>query len=409
MHPGESIDIKYQIANLGDGNAGEFKVEFYVSSNPYISKDDHKIGERQIDSISQSSVTDIQNETFHLPDASDEIWAHFDGTYYVGMIINGDYQVEELSNLNNQNKGQYLDSDTVEVVGTHLQEGADLLGAGLHLVNNGYEHNPVKPGDLFQVKYSVLNSGSGDAPFYANNFYIATEDFIESHQKITDQDLDSINLYGLLGDPDSFLMNLEPYDYTGLKEITLQVPYNVSAGKYLLVMQTDDYDEVNETNKFNNLDYVEIYIEEPADLLGQHLEVLNDVSEVDPLLPGEVFTAKYEVVNNGKGYVPFSATHFYLLTEDYLNEHQTINVEDIDNLDLFALYGDKFSEVITLEAGHSTGKQEIDLEVPFGIEPGKYYLGLQNDVFEEVQETNEFNNSLFGIGKDYVEVFIGEN
>ena len=408
VRPGESIDIKYQIANLGGGHAGEFKVEFYVSSNRFISEDDHKIGERQIGSVNGLSFTD----TFHLPDASDEIWEHFDGTYYVGMIIDGDDQVEELSNLNNQNKGQYLDSDTVEVVGTYLQKGADLVGADLHLVDKGYEHNPLEPGDKFHVEYSVLNAGSGDAPFYANNFYIVKKDFLNDHNQITDKDIDYHNVYGLLGDPDSFLMNLGPYDYTGTQDIYLQVPPHVSAGEYYLVMQTDDYDEVAETNEFNNLNYVDIYIDGPADLLGKHLEVLENVSEDIPLSPGEVITVKYEVVNKGGEDVPFSATHFYLFTEDYLNENKpifgTIEVKDIDNEDLYVLYGDQFSEIITLGPDDSTGKQEINLEVPHDINPGKYFLGMQNDVYDEVQEPNEFNNSLFGIGKDYVEVFIGE-
>ncbi len=414
VHPGESIDIKYQIANLGDHNAGEFKVEFYVSSNPFISEDDHKIGERQhpifqhqIDSVDRFSSTDILNGTFQLPDASHEIWSNFDGTYYIGMIIDGAHQVSELSHLNNQNKGQYLDSDTVEVVGTHLQEGADLVGAGLHLVDNGYEHNPVEPGELFHVQYDVLNAGSGDAPYFANNFYIATEDFVNSHQQITDQDIDFHDLYGLLGDRDSFLINLESYDYTGTQDITLQVPHNVSAGKYYLVMQTDDYNEVHETNEFNNLNYVEIYIDGPGDLFNQNLAVLNENSEDDPLLPGEVFTAEYEVVNKGGEDVPFSATHFYLLSEEYLNENNEIKVADIDNVDLFALYGDRFTEVITLEAGHSTGKREISLQVPHDIEPGKYFLGIQSDVFEEVDEDNELNNSLFAPVGDYVELHIG--
>ena len=176
-------------------------------------------------------------------------------------------------------------------------------------------------------------------------------------------------------------------------------------------MQTDDYDEVAETNEFNNLNYVDIYIDGPADLLGKHLEVLENVSEDIPLSPGEVFTVKYEVVNKGGEDVPFSATHFYLFTEDYLNENQpifgTIEVKDIDNEDLYVLYGDQFSEIITLGPDDSTGKQEINLEVPHDINPGKYFLGMQNDVYDEVQEPNEFNNSLFGIGKDYVEVFIG--
>ncbi|MDJ0899523.1 MAG: CARDB domain-containing protein [Xenococcus sp. MO_188.B8] len=289
-----------------------------------------------------------------------------------------------------------------------MPEKADLISAGLQIVDEVPQNKPLKPGDLFHVQYAALNAGGGDAPYFANNFYIATEDFVQSHQQITDRDIDFHDLYGLLGDRDSFLIDLEPYDYTGTQDITLQVPHNVSAGKYYLVMQTDDDNEVPETNEFNNLDYVEIYIDGPGDLFNQHLAVLDENSEDDPLQPGEVFTAEYEVVNKGGEDVPFSATHFYLLTEDYLNKHETIKVEDIDNIELYALYGDQFSEVITLGAFDSTGMQEIDLQIPEGIKPGKYYLGMQSDVFAEVDEFYELNNSLFAPVEDYVEIYIGD-
>ena len=204
------------------------------------------------------------------------------------------------------------------------------------------------------------------------------------------------------------MIQLGPYEHTGTQDVILQVPYNVAAGEYYLVMQTDDYDEAPETNEYNNIDYVKIDIEGSGDLFNQHLDILDNVSEDNPLEPGELFTAEYEVVNKGGADIPFSATHFYLLTEDYLNEHQTINVKEIDNLDLFALYGDFYTEVITLEAGESTGKREISLEVPDDIAPGKYFLGIQSDVFEEVDEPNELNNSLFAPTGDYVELYIGD-
>ena len=410
-YPGQAVDIAYQITNQEVSHSGPFNVEFYLSSNPYISPNDYKIGEQLIKSgVHGFSHTGINWGTYHLPDASHEIWSNFDGTYYLGMIIDGAHQVVEMSHKNNQNQGQYLDSDTVEVVGTHPEKGADLVGASLHLVDHGSsEHNPVEAGDHFKVEYSVLNTGSGDAPFFGNNFYIATEDFVKSHQPITNEDLDSHSLYGLVGDFDSFLMQLGPYDHTGTKEITLQLPHNVSsAGKHYLVMQTDDYDEVQEPDEFNNIHYVEIYLDGPADLFNQHLAVLDNVSEDNPLQPGEIFSAEYEVVNKGGEDVPFSATHFYLLTEDYLNEHETINVEDIDSMDLYALYGDEFTEVISLEAGETTGKQEISLQIPDDIEPGKYFLGIQSDLFEEVEESNELNNSLFAPVEDHVEIHIGD-
>ena len=408
LYPGESVNIDYQIVNQEGLNAGAFNVDFYLSRDPYISSNDSYIGTHQVNGVNGFSSTEILNGTFQLPDASNEIWSNFDGTYYLGMIIDGANQVVEISHTNNQNQGQYLDSDTVEVIGTNLPGGADLISGGLRIVDDVSAQNALRPGDVFDVEYSVVNSGDGKAPFFANNFYLATEEFLNSHSQITASDIDFNDLYGFLGDRDSFLIELEPHDYTGTQDITLRVPFNVSAGKYYLVMQTDDYNEVEETNEFNNLAFVDIYIDGAGDLFNQHLDILDDVSEDNPLQPGELFTAEYEVVNKGGENVPFSATHFYIFTEEYLNRNNEIQVEDIDQEELFVLYGDRFTEVITLEPGASTGKQEISLQIPENIEAGKYFLGIQSDVFDEVDEPNELNNSLFPPVGDYVEIYIGD-
>ena len=408
LQPGEAVNIDYQLTNYQHGNSGAVNVDFYISSNSYISKDDIHIGRHQVQDVPGVGTSDLLKGTYYLPDASHEIWSNLDGTYYIGMKIDEGNHISELSHRNNQNQGQYLDYDTVKVVGENYYGETDLISAGLKIIS---DHSRLKNGDLFHVQYDVLNAGSGNAPYFANNFYLATKDYIHSHQIIDPNHIDHHNLYGLFGDRDSFLIDLEPYEHSGTKDIKLQVPYHISAGKYYLVMQTDDYNEVHEANEYNNIDYVEIYIDGPGDLYNRHLKILDEVSEDEPLLPGESFSAEYEVVNKGGEDVPFSATHFYLFTEDYLNQHQTIEVEDIDNNDLYALYGDRYTEVITLEAGHSTGIQEISLELPDYIEPGKYYLGMQSDVFEEVHEPNEHNNSLYapvGHYGDYVEIYIGD-
>ena len=411
LSPGEAVNIDYQLTNYQNRHSGAVNVDFYLSSNSYISKNDIHLGTHQVHNVPGVGSTDVLKATYSLPDASHEIWSNLDGTYYIGMKIDGEHYVSEVSHRNNQNQGQYLDYDTVKVVGTDYygeSHSRDLIGAGLQIIS---DHSRLKIGDYFHVQYDVLNAGSVHAPYFANNFYLATEDYIHSHPIIDPNDIDHHNLYGLFGDRDSFLIDLEPYEHTGTKDIKLQVPYNISAGKYYLVMQTDDYNEFHEINEYNNIDYVEIYIDGPGDLYNRHLEILDEVSEENPLLPGESFSAAYEVVNKGGEDVPFSATHFYLFTEDYLHQHQTINVEDINHIDLYALYGDYYTEVITLEAGHSTGIQEISLDIPYDIEPGKYYLGMQSDVFEEVHESNEYNNSLYapvGHYGDYVEIYIGD-
>ena len=431
LFPGELVSIDYQIGNQEERGAGEFEVEFYFSSNAYISPNDVLIGTHQVDGLDGLTTTDILNGTFELPDASHEIWSKLDGTYYFGMIIDGAQQVVEVSHQNNQNQGQHLDSDTVEVIGTNIggEDGslADLIGVDLEIVDGISENNVVEPGAEIDVQYSVLNAGGNFAPFFANEFFIVERDLLDTIQNLSVADVNYDTIQNLFGDEGSAFIQLEPYEFTGEQDVTLRIPENISAGHYAVVMQTDVFDEVFESNEFNNIIYTDVSIEGP-DLHNEHLSLVEHFTEENPLIPGETFTAEYEIVNGGTEDIPFFAAHFYLVTEEFKNSNFDIEFSDIEynpNInspdfdpdsdplftDVFPLYGDEFTEVITLGAGHSTGRQSIHLEIPedYNIAPGTYYLGLQSDVFDEVNEPNEFNNSLVGPTTDFVEVYIGED
>ncbi|MGK7895748.1 MAG: CARDB domain-containing protein [Xenococcus sp. (in: cyanobacteria)] len=434
LSPGKSVNIAYQIANQEAKGAGPFTVEFYLSSTrnpsftPYISENDVLIGTKEINSLNGYSITDILNETFQLPDIDHPIWSDSDGTYSVGMIIDRTHQVNELSHLNNQNQGQYLDSDTIEVIGTNsAPDGPDLIGSSLIITDDVSEENPLDAGQDFHVEYSVINTNGVDTPFFANEFFIVEKDVLDHIQNLSPSDVDNHTIYGAFGNRDSALIKLGPYDYSGDigpydgsgdKGITLRVPDNISAGHYALVMQTDVFNEVHETNEFNNISYVDIYINSAGDLFNEYLSIVEDISEENPLKPGDFFTAEYEVVNKGGEDIPFFASHFYLMSQEFADQNFEIEFSDIEyNVpsfeplfnDPYPLYGDFFSEVIGLGAGDSTGRQQITLQVPEDIEPGKYILGIKSDVFDEVDEPNEFNNSLFDITKDYVELYISND
>ncbi|ELS04880.1 CARDB domain-containing protein [Xenococcus sp. PCC 7305] len=431
LTPGGLVSIDYQIGNQEARGAGPFDIEFFLSSNPYISHNDALVGSHRIESLNGFTKTDILNGTFALPDASHEIWSQFDGTYYLGMIIDGVQQVNELSHRNNQNQGQHLDSDTVEIIATNIGGGdsslADLIGVDLSITDGISENNVVEPGEEIEVKYSVLNAGGNYAPFFANEFFIVRRDLIDSIQNLSVADVNYDSIQNLFGDEGSAFIQLEPYAFTGQQDITLRIPENISAGHYAVVMQTDVFDEVFEANEFNNIIYTDVSIEGP-DLYNEHLSLEEDFTEDNPLIPGETFTAEYEVVNGGTHDIPFFATHFYLITEEFKTRNSEIAFSDIEynpNInspdfdpnsdplftDVFPLYGDEFSEVIALGAGHSTDRQTIELEIPedYNIPSGKYYLGVQSDVFDEVDEPNELNNSLFSQTLDYVEVYVGSN
>ena len=263
--PGESFDIDFTIANKGNGNASSFNVEFYISKDKNISADeDIKLGDYNVNSLAANSNTGAITNFYNAPEADNEFWAEGDGTYYVGMVIDGENIVAETDELNNSNQGELLDYDDIKVVTEKEGELADLIGVDFNIIQE-----TAVPGDTMEVEYEIYNQGDGKANNFAVGFYLFTEDYLNNSDGLALEDAPEV--YFLFGDRDSALIDLEGNSSTGKMTATLELPTDwqgfSGSGNYYLGMAVDAYDDVDESDKLNNslngemVDYERVFID----------------------------------------------------------------------------------------------------------------------------------------------------
>ncbi|MEQ8539146.1 MAG: S8 family serine peptidase [Coleofasciculus sp. D1-CHI-01] len=114
---GDSFTTEFEIQNTqANSSSGSFNVDFYISSNDFISTSDRYLGSYLVGNILGNSSTGTLNKTLTLPSKGDSFWNSLeDGTYYIGMIVDGDGDVAETNESNNQNTGEFKDYDAVQI------------------------------------------------------------------------------------------------------------------------------------------------------------------------------------------------------------------------------------------------------------------------------------------------------
>lgn len=90
---GEQFAITRQIVNSGVADAMSFGYKYYLSTNAQISTDDREIGAFNL--ALAEGADDYGIDVLTLPSNIPE------GTYYVGMIVDPDNTIEEVSDMNN--------------------------------------------------------------------------------------------------------------------------------------------------------------------------------------------------------------------------------------------------------------------------------------------------------------------
>ena len=272
LKPTDSIDINFKIFNQGTENADAFTVEFYLSNNEYISRHDLKLGTVDISSLAGETSTELLEVIYQLPDADNEIWEALDGTYHVGMLINSQNELPEITQLNNNNQGQFLDSDTISITKSNLM---DVFGINFNVVEEASEANPLIPGESINLEYEIYNQGSEDVDFSAVGFYLFTEDYLNSHDQLSYNDIlnENPDINFIFGDFDSNLVQISADQTTGKKTLEVQLPENWNAfdrlgdGYYYIGMLSDQWEEVSELDELNNsllgelVDYEKVYVD----------------------------------------------------------------------------------------------------------------------------------------------------
>ena len=223
------------------------------------------------------------------------------------------------------------------------------------LVQNVSLPAEASPGSELEVSYELSNQGLGAADTSYTYYYLSEDPTLSND----DRELD-----------DRYTYSLNAGETSSYSE-TLSLPKDLTPGNYYLLIQADGYNnQVSESDEYNNLfaQAIEINL---ADLLVQNVSLLGEAS------PGTELEVSYELINQGLGAAGTSYTYYYLSEDPTLSE---------DDLEL------GYQDIYSLNAGE-TSPQSESLSLPEDLTPGKYYLLIQADGYNnQVSESNETNN-----------------
>ncbi|UBF23766.1 pre-peptidase C-terminal domain-containing protein [Kovacikia minuta CCNUW1] len=170
---GDSITAKFQVQNLGAGNAGAFRVGFYVSADSTITTDDRLLGFSDISALAANTTTGLLTASLLLPNSIDAFWSG-SRTYYIGMVVDSLNAISEISESNNANLGNGIDFDDVAIT----VPAPDLRGAFFDT------QTASKAGSAAAINFQIRNAGIGNAGTFRVGFYLSKDTTITTADRL---------------------------------------------------------------------------------------------------------------------------------------------------------------------------------------------------------------------------------
>ncbi len=409
---GDTVSVEYEITNQGGSEADLFAAGFYLFGEDYLTNNDHLSvedvpevfflqGDRDDLAISLGAgeSTGMVSTEITLP----ETWAGYSGNgdYYLGVEADPFDDVVESSDINNSLTEEMVDYQKISLEAP-VNNTVDLVGTHFEVVQD-----QIVPGQQFDLGFTVANEGMAEVdPFYFE-LYLSQDEDINPEE---DYYLGRYDIRdGLPGNDD-----------IGLKSSRYTAPdaenpfWGEGDGAYYAGMIIDPANDIVETNEDNNsnvgegLDYAQTYVNglgTVADLKTNGS--FNVVPET--IDTGATFEVTYDIFNEGTESADLFAAGFFIFTEDYLMNNNALSVEDVPQV--YFLQGDREDSVISLDPATGTGVVTTELTMPtdwdgFALGSGEYYIGVAADVYDDIVESDEMNNSLVGEFIDYEKVNI---
>jgi len=215
---GESISVSCTIKNIGEASAGSSILNYYISSNNSLGSGDEQLG---TDAVSSLGINSTSNESASLTIPSDR-----SGPQYILFVADATNNVDEADETNNT----FAMTLNIEETKPDLYTSSEGFNPSFLYLNNTtltWSANLVNQGNADINSYTEVNAYlSRDNTFSSSDFLVGTR-FVNS--------IDANQEKLLLGNGDKVI-----YDY------------ELSEGDYYLIIVTDPYDDIDESNENNN-------------------------------------------------------------------------------------------------------------------------------------------------------------
>ncbi|MBP0022267.1 MAG: hypothetical protein J7647_32515 [Cyanobacteria bacterium SBLK] len=249
---GESITANFQLQNAGNGDAGAFRVGFYLSTDETINANDKLLDFIDINALNAGESTNILNRILNLPQYDDSFWQG-SRNYYIGIIVDDLNAIAESNENNNASQGIGTDLDNININVT--QPSRDLRGESFSL--NTLTFNA---GDSLDITWEFRNAGTERLENIGIGFYISEDSTISS----SDRFMGGLSLSWLNGEQTwgTTTSNLS------LPEKFRSDVWTKGSGKYYIGMVVDYENAIAEDIESNNsslgigIDFAEIQVKD---------------------------------------------------------------------------------------------------------------------------------------------------
>ena len=342
----EQVVVNRRLRNTGKGDAGAFRVTYYLSEDEDIDVGDFVAGYHDIASL--AAETDSSG-SYSISSGGTV------GTFYVLVRIDSEDAVTESDETDNDAQA----TEQLEVVATGYP---DLVGAITSAPAIMYV------GQTVEVSVRITNQGLASKPdgvTFSNTLYISDDDVADGGDTVFGQY--NINAGLAVG---------QQINYT----FTLPVPNHTGTDIYLLwvVDENDDIDEGATGGEDNNQSEQTVDVSPPPDLRANGTFVTDQPFALRIVRAGGL-------MRPGVGVQELTGIDvlddFVLST--FLSEDETINP---------AVDTEIGTRIFNGLLGGTSGGYWFDCTVPADMAPGFYYIGSFVDSDDDVFEANEANN-----------------
>lgn len=356
---GDSKSVNVRIENQGTAStSGSFYWGIYLSTDTTITTNDIELGTWSRSTMSAGYTTSTMYKTVQIPTTITG------GRYYVGALADINTQISETNENNND------DYDTGRVT---IDEAPDLTGRSCVAPSTGVV------GDNIDSTITVGFDNDPGGNYIANSgtfywaMYLSTDSTITSNDEQVGSDQYESSIYGGSYSTDTL-------------STTNRIPSSMNPGTYywgFLIDVRTDVDEQSESNNAYTCN-TQITIEDDLpDLVADSVG-----TSTSSVVMGDTISVSYRIENDGHDY---SGSFYWKL---YLSTDTTITSNDI--------FIDEFSQS-SISSGYYTSGTKYSVQIPTGINPGYYYLGMIADSRTSVTELDETNNVVADTGRLDVE------
>ncbi|MFM1842912.1 MAG: hypothetical protein RLZZ490_1650, partial [Cyanobacteriota bacterium] len=214
----------------------------------------------------------------------------------------------------------------------------------------------LEAGGSLSVSVAIANQGSSNAGSSQTGFYLSRDQVLDG----TDTLLGTANLGSLRK------------DRSANQSFSTTLDQALEGGTYYLIAQADRLSQITETNETNNLGVQSFQVNVPvrADLVSQGVQVSN-LTDSDANV-----NVSYQIANGGTGPANASIANVYLSNDGVWDAQDQLLA----------------SMAIGAIAAGGISQQSLNQSLDQPLAAGTYYLFVQADGTNQIQESNEANN-----------------